>query len=186
MRDFVVYGADPSPTGAHVVLARWVEWPDGQVQLTAALVAEGCIFATDTLAVEDPRGVLFAKTNSLLWSQTCFQAGLLAGAHRGGGGTVAIVPPQDARALLARLAKSDSVPTKDREVRELLQVVHGQDAFDKPLFCPKRKNKSHGADCPVCHGSGLKRPAGRLAELTTPHFRDAFLVAQYVAMGGVK
>jgi hypothetical protein len=186
MRSFLIYGADPSPTGAHVVLTRWVEWPDGQVQLTAALAAEGCIFAEDTLAVEDPRGVLFSKTNSLLWSQTCFQAGLLAGVHRGGGGAVAIVPPQDARALLASMAGSSSVPTKDREVRELLQVVHGQDAFDKPLLCPKRNNKSHGADCPVCHGSGFKRPAGRLAELTTPHLRDAFLVAQYVAMGGAK
>jgi hypothetical protein len=186
MRSFLIYGADPSPTGAHVVESWWVEWPDGSVQLSTAAPVEGGVLAPHILAVEDPRGVLFSKTNSLLWSQTCFQAGLLAGVHRGGGGAVAIIPPQDARALLARLAKSDSVPTKDREVRELLQVVHGQDAFDKPLLCPKRNNKSHGADCSACHGSGLKRPAGRLAELTTPHFRDAFLVAQYVAMGGVK
>jgi len=182
MRDFVVYGADPSPTGAHVVESWWVEWPDGSVQLTTAAPVEGSVLTSNILAVEDPRGVLFSKTNSLLWSQTCFQAGLLAGVHRGGGGSVAIVSPQDARTLLSIMAGSSSVPTKDREVRELLQVVHGQDAFDKALLCPKRKNKSHGADCPVCHGSGLKRPAGRLAELTTPHLRDAFLVAQYVAM----
>jgi hypothetical protein len=42
----------------------------------------------------------------------------------------------------------------DAGVRSALKARYGEDAFTK-TWCPKRRNKGHDDDCPVCQGSGL-------------------------------
>ena len=57
--------------------------------------------------------------------------------------------------------------SSDAIVRAVLQEEFGGDCFDKAKACPKRKNKSHGDDCPICHGTGNERKAGRYGGVTS-------------------
>lgn len=54
----------------------------------------------------------------------------------------------------------------DSIVRARLRSEFGEAAWQTAKACPKRKNKSHGDDCPVCGGSGFARKAGWLAGVT--------------------
>lgn len=172
-----IVGCDPHPEGGHFVLTEWDVSAKGHPELLFACQDMPWRTEDTMYAVEDPRGVLFSTTNSKLWSETCFQAGRICEAYN-----AEIVSPADARESLAKAARADQAPRKDREVRELIEVIYGKGCFAREKQCPKRKNKSHGKDCPVCEGTGAERKEGRLVELNTPHYRDAFVVAQHVAM----
>jgi len=133
-------------------------------------------------AIEDPTGVLFSTTNSRLWSMTNQRSGEMFGATIE---RARYVSPHTAREWLGAVARQPQAPRKDREVRECLSLLFGDEAFDKPKLCPKRGNKSHGRDCKLCFGTGHSRVAGPLAELNTPHFRDAFVAALYAYKNGI-
>jgi len=55
----------------------------------------------------------------------------------------------------------------DAIVRARLQEEFGSGAFTKAKLCPKRKQKSHGDNCSICHGTGNEREAGRYAGVTS-------------------
>jgi hypothetical protein len=176
MNDFYI-GVDPAPDKIYFVVMR----------VSEGFIAEVCWVgdcqpahffhgSASLIAIEDPSGVLFSKTNSLLWSRTNMRAGETWGANHG---TSVYVHPHDVRGWLGEKARQNQAPKKDREVRECLAVIFGADAFDKKKECPKRKNKNHSSDCKVCFGTGFSRENGLLAPLTTPHHRDAFAAALF-------
>jgi hypothetical protein len=179
-----ILGVDPAPDRCYAVTVEFD--PGGRLVGAYAEPSEPGFLPTSPfgdaqrtwVAIEDPTGVLFSKTNSVLWSKTCRTAGEVYGLNRS---VAAYVAPQDARQLLGRMAKQSQPPTKDREVRECLLLVYGEDAFEKEKLCPRRKLKKHDLelDCALCHGTGVAVKAGILSELTSPHLRDAFVVAVY-------
>lgn len=172
-----ILGIDPSPTGGHGALTLW---SCGELLRVEASFTFDT--AWSTIAIEDPRGVLFQRTSSLLWSQTCVEAGRFIGRYSIPDEN--IVKPAVAREFLASLANEQKSPRKDGEVKAMLEVVYGPGAFDREKACGKRKNKSHGSDCQICGGTGIERAAGILSPLNTPHLRDAFVIAQFVALRG--
>jgi hypothetical protein len=175
MRSGIWYGVDAAPVGEHI--AR-VEIFGGEV-VDVRAVAEVDYDAT-FVVIEDPCGILFKRTNSIMWSLTCRTAGELFGAHE----TVArYLSPSVARQWLAQAAGQSGRVQKDAEVRECLEVIFGQLAFAKGKLCPKRKGKRHGADCDACDGTGMKQQPGCLSALNSAHLRDAFVVAIAAASG---
>lgn len=181
-----ILGVDPAPDRCHAVTVEFD--PGGRLVGVYAEPSEAGLlpFANRSLrdgsrawvAIEDPTGILFSKTNSVLWSKTCRTAGEVFGMNRG---VAAYVAPQDARQLLGRMAKQSQPPAKNREVMECLLLVYGEDSFAKEKLCPRRKLKNHNLelDCALCRGTGVAVKAGILSELTSPHLRDAFVVAVY-------
>lgn len=174
----IVYGVDAAPTRLHTVRAEF-DNHGLPVHVMSRTSEEGEILDArgEWVAIEDPTGVLFQTTNSMLWSQTCRTAGEVFGLNHL---TAAYAKPQDARQWLANASRQQNPPKKDREVKECLQALYGQGCFDKEKLCPKVKNKTHDTGCPICLGTGLERVAGVLSELNTPHFRDAFVVAAFM------
>lgn len=78
-----------------------------------------------------------------------------------GHNTVEWLYRRDVKAALdVRGRSSDSV------IRSRLMEIDGADAWAKGRACPKRSNKSHGDDCPICGGSGMAVERGRLADVT--------------------
>lgn len=177
MSTVCIVGVDPHPNGGHFVVSEWIIAEGEDPQLVFAAQAEPWTEPGATYVVEDPRGVLFNRTSSLLWSQTNFSAGEIRERF-----DAEMVSPAEARKSLVKMAGATGVPTKDGHIKELLELIFGVDAFSKGKVCSRRKAKSHGPDCPKCHGTTWESPPGKLHEISNPHFRDAFVVAQYVAM----
>lgn len=173
----VVFGVDAAPTKAYFVRVEFCD--DGSIlRVEPGEASPGWLMDSSShlVAVEDPTGIIFDKTNSMLWSKTCRTAGEVLGRNP----SAHYVGPQDARGWLGRAARQSRAPTTDSQVRQCLMAVYGGDAFDRSLVCPKRANKSHGPDCDKCGGSGIARPEGVLAPLATAHHRDALVVAAYL------
>ncbi len=61
----------------------------------------------------------------------------------------------------------------DKAVKMELCRRFGVDLYAREKLCPRRKNKSHGTECPICHGTGLEREAGRLAGFEGKAKQDA-------------
>lgn len=183
MKSVFIQTFDPHPNGIYAVMSVWV-FEDGAPSLSSIVYSGGDVADwSDFSAIEDPRGVLFHGTSSLLWSQTIFSAGIVAGQL--GIPEKLWVKSQDARQTLGELAGYGKTPRKDREVKECLQALYGEDCFLREKACRKAKNKSHGKDCPLCGGSGAERLEGLLVDLNTSHYRDAFLVALHVMTKGL-
>lgn len=183
----IVLGVDPAPTCLHTCRVSFevdsdhpedeptVVWAYSKTEPDPGI---SLVSTPEFVAVEDPRGVLFSRTSSKLWSETCAMAGGTFWKHYPRSSWVS---PQAARASLAEAAGQMGLPRKDSEVRQLLEVIYGKDAFAKEKLCRKRKNKTHGNDCPLCFGTTVERYAGKLAELSTAHYRDAFVAARHLA-----
>lgn len=131
------------------------------------------------VSIENPAGTpLFPGMNSVSWSETIASAYITAGMLRGEGCEVEMPTPMMARTDLAELAGvKPGGGFNDKVVRELLCMLAGDDAFKKPKACPKRTRKTHGIDCELCGGSGEVDSGGVFHRCTTPHYRDAIVVA---------
>lgn len=162
-------GIDPAPDCLHIAVAKWAD--GALVSVDARTSHHATNIPTGPVAIEDPSGVLFGKTSTLLWSKTCQMSGQARAETAG-----VYVKAGDARALLGRMAGTKT-PSNDREVREVLQLLYGDNAIDKGLKCRKLNNKSHDGHCDICGGSGLSRDPGLLVALNSSHYRDAFLCA---------
>ena len=64
----------------------------------------------------------------------------------------------------------------DARVRLVLQERFGEGCFRVGRACSKRKNKSHGGGCHICHGTGMEREPGDLYGMGE-HSRDALALA---------
>lgn len=69
----------------------------------------------------------------------------------------------------------------DKRVKSYLESWFGAGCFDRGLVCPRRKNKSHNDDCPICAGTGWRAPRGDLFGMGG-HARDAAMIAIAAAM----
>lgn len=175
MRSGIWYGVDAAPDGEHIVR---VEVYGGNVTDVRAVTEVD--FDATAVIIEDPCGILFKRTNSILWSMTCRTAGEMFGANE----LIArYLAPRAARQWLAQEARQSGAAQKDAQIRECLEIIFGGSAFAKGKVCPKRKAKRHGADCPVCNGTGFGQEPGSLSRLNSAHLRDAFVVAIAAASG---
>jgi hypothetical protein len=75
---------------------------------------------------------------------------------------VALLPRQK-----VKLHHCHSVKANDPAIRQAIVDRYGGDsvALDGKL-CGRAKAKSHGAACPICHGSGWERAPGPLAGIS--------------------
>lgn len=182
---YFVVGVDPAPDAAHCVLAhqdcgrlvvvdtktvRRDDLPD---------VLSDWLRVARLLAVEDPTGILFSKTSTLLWSRTCQTSGIAYATGMARKVPSRLVRCSEARDWLATTCGATGRLQSDANVREALIAVAGDSAFVKAKACRGLKKKSHGLFCKICEGTGVERPAGKLSSLTTTHFRDAFVVAAF-------
>jgi len=175
MRSGIWYGIDPAPTGGHMVR---VEIFGGSVQSVTRV--SDIDYDANKVVIEDPAGVLFSRTNTILWSLTCRTAGEFFGLHS----EIAMyLKPSEARKWLAHKAGQPQAPSKDSEVKECLSILFLEGCFQRGLQCKRANTEKHNANCPLCHGTGWRREPGLLHELSSPHLRDAFVVACAAADG---